>query len=970
MVCKNNIISNTYTSKTKQQIRIYSPVNRIDETDEVIFTVDGSNITAINSDDGSYIDYTYNTAGRKTIQVTSPILPENNTITLVVKVEVEIDAINLNTIDDTPVFNNITLKGNITNNGILVGDDVPVIIQLNGRYYNSTVKNGIINETIDTSNLKSGMYIIAVIANPDTSNVKVETTILNMIKREIDRIDLRVDNVNKQPIIITTTTYNENNNTINSGRVIFKVDGSVVGSVNVDENGVAVLNYTDILWAGNYDISVEYTSDYYNMKTNKTKIATRNVIDTPTIETKTVTYSTSSTIKVNLTSNGAKVAGSIDCDAKIIINGVERQLNTTFRSGKLTIKIPNDIPATGNESDGYDIIVNIKENDMYDAKEFMAKVYIQKSNAILLLDVANKNITTLDTLKATVQIISPSELDGKIAFTILNKSDVITTIYADIIDTQSTLNYDLNGTIPAGEYTLKAAITSPNFEAAQDMTKINITPVDVADHEIIIGEIKTLENIKINEILLDVNGDELKGTSNIEVLIGNKSVLNVTITGGNLTIEIPTNTLKAATYNTTIVLKNVAYNMKVFMTQFNITRRDVDITIAHNNPKVLGVLQINTTIYSAMKSVECGVVTFKINGCTLKDTNGNTIKVAVNSGVAQLNYTLPESIGQGLYNITALYSDKNYYNSNIKTVNNTQITRVDMEDIIVEPVEIRKGENTIIDITLRDTNGNTIVKDVKVVIKLNNKTFIQTKTTDGILNLELNTSTQKAKQHTIDVIFDKNSLYNQQRCTINLTIKNRIADIKINTLNTKTTQTLPIVVIVQEDGQSVNGGFVTFKLNGKTLKDTQGNVIYAEVVDSKAILSYKLPTTLGSGNYTLCAQFRNSDFESTEAETSLEITKSIINNETLDCMVVKYGSDLTINSDIFDMVGSKIKATTKVTVKLDDKTFITTAIVNGKLRLKVNTTNMKVGNHTIIVKLGENSLYSSARIEIPIIVEN
>ena len=80
MVCKNNIISNTYTSKTKQQIRIYSPVNRIDETDEVIFTVDGSNITAINSDDGSYIDYTYNTAGRKTIQVTSPILPENNKI--------------------------------------------------------------------------------------------------------------------------------------------------------------------------------------------------------------------------------------------------------------------------------------------------------------------------------------------------------------------------------------------------------------------------------------------------------------------------------------------------------------------------------------------------------------------------------------------------------------------------------------------------------------------------------------------------------------------------------------------------------------------------------------------------------------------------------------------------------------------------------------------------------------------------
>ena len=72
----------------------------------------------------------------------------------------------------------------------------------------------------------------------------------------------------------------------------------------------------------------------------------------------------------------------------------------------------------------------------------------------------------------------------------------------------------------------------------------------------------------------------------------------------------------------------------------------------------------------------------------------------------------------------------------------------------------------------------------------------------------------------------------------------------------------------------VNTGKVVFKINGKTVKDSNGKVVYALVTNGVATVDYEIPNTLKSKNYTITAVYIDNNNERLEDSTNLIIINS------------------------------------------------------------------------------------------------
>ncbi|RAP52638.1 MAG: hypothetical protein BZ137_08440, partial [Methanosphaera sp. rholeuAM130] len=64
--------------------------------------------------------------------------------------------------------------------------------------------------------------------------------------------------------------------------------------------------------------------------------------------------------------------------------------------------------------------------------------------------------------------------------------------------------------------------------------------------------------------------------------------------------------------------------------------------------------------------------------------------------------------------------------------------------------------------------------------------------------------------------------------------------------------------VQDENADAVTAGKVTFKVNGKTLKDENGKVIYAKVVDGVATATYDVPLTLAGKDINITAVYTGS----------------------------------------------------------------------------------------------------------------
>ena len=414
-------------------------------------------------------------------------------------------------------------------------------------------------------------------------------------------------------------------------------------------------------------------------------------------------------------------------------------------------------------------------------------------------------------------------------------------------------------------------------------------------------------------------------------------------------------------YKISVVINNL--DQKICEdTYFEIIRRDLTINITPNSPKVMNIVDIKVDLIDedgGKIKEDGGFVIYKINGKTIKDENGNTLKTEVINSSSRYKYQLPNNIGCGVYDIVVTYIGDRCYNTT-KSTEQFTLKRLTIEDIKLTDITTKAYDMTNINIVVNDIKAKQLVGNTKVVIKLNNKTFTDYTMQNGVLNVTLNTAKLQLKNYTLTFKFAKNSFYDYKEQNINLCIVERNIKMNIDVNNPKTTQNLSLNVTIDDAGRTLNEGFVIFKINGKT--------ITVDVKNNTAQLNYILTSAYNAGSVNISAHYRAKNYIQENQTVKTSIIKSDLDDVSIQIDTPK-GENTTLNITLCDEVGKQITTNSKIAIKINGKTQNTTTIVDGKIRLNLNTCNMKSGNHTISLIVGENRLYNMKRFEIPLTIK-
>ena len=185
----------------------------------------------------------------------------------------------------------------------------------------------------------------------------------------------------------------------------------------------------------------------------------------------------------------------------------------------------------------------------------------------------------------------------------------------------------------------------------------------------------------------------------------------------------------------------------------------------------------------------------------------------------------------------------------------------------------------------------------------------------------------------------------------------------------KTTNTITLTShIIGEDNKQINNGKAIFKLNGKTLKDEFGNIIYTKIVNGIATINYRLSNTISAKTYTITVVAQGNNYDRIEANSTLTVQKT--NTQLiLQPQYLNRNTTNTIKAIIVDEQGELVVGTTKVAIKLNNKTIINTIATNGILNTPIDLTNYKNNIYNITIIAGENSLYNSSKATNAIIIK-
>jgi len=236
----------------------------------------------------------------------------------------------------------------------------------------------------------------------------------------------------------------------------------------------------------------------------------------------------------------------------------------------------------------------------------------------------------------------------------------------------------------------------------------------------------------------------------------------------------------------------------------------------------------------------------------------------------------PTTTGEKTLTIT--YTDPTgKYNTISKDITIT----VNEPTISVDPITTTIGQT--VNITARITADNETMIDInkgKVTFKVNGKTLkdsngkiIYAKVVNGTATIENYEVPQDwAKDGTtIQAVYSGSTQCEKLSSEkINITVTPEELTLTTTATQTAPGQTTTLTATLSDN--TINTGKIVFKINGKTVKDANGKVIYAKVVNGTVSVDYTLPESYKAGNYTVTATFIASGYARLEASETLTVS--------------------------------------------------------------------------------------------------
>ena len=388
-----------------------------------------------------------------------------------------------------------------------------------------------------------------------------------------------------------------------------------------------------------------------------------------------------------------------------------------------------------------------------------------------------------------------------------------------------------------------------------DVAQFNTT-IDIVDNQLYIKS--DFANVDMDsKLYYKINGQLLKDSDN--------QVIYKNVTSEDKSIELTYPTV-GLTNNSTLetILVSDGLNISklnqfnpltgVFLTADNIT--------AHINAPVF--FSVNVTDQDNQK-VNDGII-------IIQDINSNVIgQTNVVDGVASFNQTFAKQYDD---DIIIIYESADY---TTQTTIHMLIKKMSV-NIVFDDVSLIAGQKTNITVRVTDednqevTNGKLVIKVDGQTIKDANGKVIYAKIKDGVASVEYDVpSTLTGKNVNITAVYSGSTVYDSARTQINTTIINTTPTLTTENIIASSGQIVTLKANITVGNSIINSGKIVFKINGKTVKDENGKVIYAKVVNNTVSVEYKIPENYKANEYVITAVFISSDYDKLEDTKTLTI---------------------------------------------------------------------------------------------------
>ena len=359
----------------------------------------------------------------------------------------------------------------------------------------------------------------------------------------------------------------------------------------------------------------------------------------------------------------------------------------------------------------------------------------------------------------------------------------------------------------------------------------------------------TIENntIKTNDV---AKTDKTINTEDINTIARYNKLTSSTGYGQDTIITIPDNVLirdnKLPTITTMEIPNVILANKPVEITAY--------VTDEDNNP------------------ITGGYVTFRKGW-------DNIANVTVTNGIATSKFTFTE-----LETFTLITT---YWPTSTEVITSSDEKTITIEDartiISIDEVSATAGQNVTLTARITDQLGNNF-NGGKVTFKVNGKTVkdangkvVYAKVVDGVATATYEVPMDASgKDLNITAVYSGSTKYDKQTTTTTVTVIEATPTLTITPFNEPVTtgSTVTLKAKVALGDTPITTGKIVFKINGKTVKDANGKVIYAKVdVNGEVSVDYNIGD-LKANTYTVEAVFTASGYDKLTSNTTMTVVKA------------------------------------------------------------------------------------------------
>ena len=569
----------------------------------------------------------------------------------------------------------------------------------------------------DVTDIDAGTYTVKVTYNGNNNyNPKSYETELKINKASANVIATVEDiSYSEKSVINVKSTV--------GGLIVVNIDNKYIQNINIFPNTITPVTFEDNIPVGTHNVTIVLKStDNYNEASYSTNFIVSKKPTSVDLNVGNITYGDETIIKVTASEDGTVIlhVNDIMREKTVLSNTM-----TQFNLGVLS-------------ADTYDIRVDFNAGENYKNTNKQTELLISPATAEII-DVQSKdNIygeNTVINVKTNVDGIVTVKLNNAIIKIFDVSSNKLTSFDLGIIDVGL---YSIDVTLDAGNNYTKPSIN----------TKVNITPKDTTVNvdiknsiygENVVVNVTASENglitVKVGEFVKNINVETNKLTSvNFGVIDVNLYDVNVSFNAGS-----------------NFKLSSVKDSLIVSKAKSKIT--SVELTTVYNGGKYL----IATLTDDQGNVIVGSSVSINLNGpkSFIADANGQ-VKFLTND-------LYPNS-----YVATITFNGNNNYEKSTDTVKVT--VKKATPKITAKSKTFKKSVKTkMYTITLKN-NLNKVMKNTKVSIKVNKKTYTAKTNKKGVATFKITKLTKKGTFKSV-ITYNGDKYYNKLTKTVKIKIK-------------------------------------------------------------------------------------------------------------------------------------------------------------------------------------------------------